>query len=140
MVGKPDESVGEIIVAILTLRKPDGTADLTLEFSNERSAAALRDNAKLLKPFLQDKLAHYKQPRDVVIVDSIPRNHMGKVRMNLFHRFVKQKIYCEHFILFPGEQEKSAEGYENSQIMQYIQHFLIQVEVLFMTTINIYLY
>ena len=80
MVGKPDEVVGEIIVAVLSLRKPDGSnANLTLEFSSEKTEAAKGNNAKLLKPFLQDKLAHYKQPREVVIVDSIPRNHMGKV-------------------------------------------------------------
>lgn len=34
-----------------------------------------------LQTYLQDKLAPYKQPREYVFVDAIPRNHMGKVRM-----------------------------------------------------------
>lgn len=32
-----------------------------------------------LQTYLQDKLAPYKQPREYVFVDAIPRNHMGKV-------------------------------------------------------------
>lgn len=83
VVGKPDEVVGEKIVAILSLRPLPGgnspNANLTLEFSTDKTAVAMEGNARLLKPFLQDKLAHYKQPKEVMLVDSIPRNHMGKV-------------------------------------------------------------
>ena len=32
-----------------------------------------------LQTYLQDKLAPYKQPREYVFVEAIPRNHMGKV-------------------------------------------------------------
>jgi len=33
----------------------------------------------VLNLYLKDKLARYKQPRKYLIVDEIPRNHMGKV-------------------------------------------------------------
>ena len=35
--------------------------------------------AEELKLFLKDKLAHYKIPKRVIVVDFLPRNHLGKV-------------------------------------------------------------
>ena len=34
---------------------------------------------KTLRNFLSDKIAFYKTPQDLFIVESIPRNHLGKV-------------------------------------------------------------
>ncbi|WP_333619695.1 long-chain-fatty-acid--CoA ligase [Dietzia sp.] len=62
VVGRKDEKWGETPVAVIA---PAGDgADITVEE---------------LREYLADKLARYKQPRDVVIVDQLPRNASGKV-------------------------------------------------------------
>ncbi len=63
VLGVPDDMLGERVIAILMLRDKKKWAD---------PPADLRD-------YLFDKLAKYKQPKEVKIVDTIPRNHMGKV-------------------------------------------------------------
>ncbi|MDN5758689.1 MAG: AMP-binding protein, partial [Tomitella sp.] len=62
VIGRADEKWGEVPVAVVAVQ--GGQADLT--------AAALSE-------WLDDKLAHYKHPRDVVVVDELPRNASGKV-------------------------------------------------------------
>ncbi|KAI8822216.1 AMP-dependent synthetase and ligase [Fimicolochytrium jonesii] len=62
VVGLPDEEWGQILAAMIVLR--DKTKEVTVED---------------VKHFLQDKLAHYKIPRRVVVVGELPRNAMGKV-------------------------------------------------------------
>jgi fatty-acyl-CoA synthase len=61
VIGLSDERWGEIVVAVVVLR-PD--AELTLED---------------LKSFAGQKLARYKLPRRLEIVDALPRNPAGKV-------------------------------------------------------------
>lgn len=63
VLGSPDEILGEKVVSVIVLRDKSKWSD---------------PNASL-REFLHDKLAKYKQPKEVLIVDSIPRNHMGKV-------------------------------------------------------------
>ncbi|MDQ3926142.1 MAG: acyl-CoA synthetase [Actinomycetota bacterium] len=60
VVGLPDEEFGEKVIAAVV---PDA-AELTEEE---------------VKGFFQDKLANYKKPRQVVFVDALPRNALGKV-------------------------------------------------------------
>jgi malonyl-CoA/methylmalonyl-CoA synthetase len=36
-----------------------------------------------LREFLAGQLARFKQPREIVIVDALPRNSMGKVQKNV---------------------------------------------------------
>lgn len=68
VVGKPDEYAGEIVVAIVMLNR-DCIEELTYE---------------ALRAFLNDRLANYKHPRVLHIVESIPRNHLGKVVHDIY--------------------------------------------------------
>lgn len=61
VVARPHEDFGESIVAVVTLN--EGAA-LTLE--------ALRE-------FCGERIAHYKLPHDLIIVEQIPRNASGKI-------------------------------------------------------------
>lgn len=61
VVGRPDPEWGEQVVAVVTTE-----ADTDLDL------AALRD-------FLADTLARYKVPRDLLVVDVLPRNPAGKL-------------------------------------------------------------
>ena len=62
VVGRADERWGEVPVAVVALRV--GAPDLALED---------------LRAFLHDRLASYKHPRAVVLLDRLPRNASGKV-------------------------------------------------------------
>lgn len=61
VVGVPDEQFGKRLAAFVVLR-PDADVD----------ESALRE-------FLKGKVSRFEQPRDINIVDSIPRNPAGKV-------------------------------------------------------------
>jgi len=62
VVGRPDPKWTEVPVAVVAL--DDEGSDLTVDE---------------LAAWLDDKLARYKHPKDVVIVDALPRNASGKV-------------------------------------------------------------
>jgi fatty-acyl-CoA synthase len=62
VVGRPDPQWGEVPV-VVAVRRDGATLD----------AAALR-------AFFTGKLARYKHPRDVLFVDVLPRNAMGKIQ------------------------------------------------------------
>ncbi|MET8876447.1 fatty-acid--CoA ligase FadD5 [Nocardia sp. NPDC004604] len=62
VVGRAHEKWGEVPVAVVALVDPD--AELTLDE---------------LTPFLNENLARYKHPKDLVIVPELPRNASGKV-------------------------------------------------------------
>ncbi|GAB2697709.1 fatty-acid--CoA ligase FadD5 [Nocardia thraciensis] len=62
VIGRAHEKWGEVPVAVVALLNPDDT--LTLED---------------LAPFLNENLARYKHPKDLVIVPELPRNASGKV-------------------------------------------------------------
>ena len=78
MVGKNDPTMGEKIVAIITIRDTEKLQDLFDIRMDENSAVS---NAKMMKSFLTDRLSYYKHPKEIFIVDFIPRNHMGKVNI-----------------------------------------------------------
>jgi len=59
--GRADDRWGEVPIAALALK--------------EGSELTLPD----LQDWLEDKLAHFKQPKDIVVVEALPRNAAGKV-------------------------------------------------------------
>ena len=73
VIGRKDDKWGEVPVAVLAQNEQEGTPDLTLEDLTE---------------WLRDKLAGFKLPKDLVIVDELPRNASGKV--------VKGTLRSEH--------------------------------------------
>ena len=74
VIGRPHEKWGEVPVAVVALSRADDP--LTLED---------------LDAFLTDRLARYKHPKAVEIVDALPRNPSGKVlKTELRERFSAQ--------------------------------------------------
>jgi acyl-CoA synthetase (AMP-forming)/AMP-acid ligase II len=61
VVGVPDEQFGRRLSAFIVLRSRSGLDE-----------QAIRD-------YLKGKVSRFEQPRDIRIVDSIPRNPAGKV-------------------------------------------------------------
>ena len=64
VVGRPDDCAGEIPVAFVALR--DGFVE-SQKLGDELSA------------FVADRLTHYKQPREVRFVESVPKTASGKI-------------------------------------------------------------
>ncbi|QLY32784.1 acyl-CoA synthetase [Nocardia huaxiensis] len=69
VVGAPDPDLGQRIIAFVVLR--DGAADSV---------------AQALITHVADELSAHKRPREIRIVDSLPRNAMGKVQKKLLLR------------------------------------------------------
>lgn len=67
VIGRVHEKWGEVPVAVAVLRSSLG--------ATSRQALALAD----LEQFLGDRLARYKHPKALEIVDALPRNPAGKV-------------------------------------------------------------
>ncbi|MBJ8338721.1 long-chain-fatty-acid--CoA ligase [Antrihabitans sp. YC3-6] len=61
VIGRSDEKWGEVPVAVVALAGADGVELADLE------------------PFLNERLARYKHPKDLIVVDELPRNASGKV-------------------------------------------------------------
>lgn len=62
VVARPDDKWGEVPVAIVAPDDPDAELGLAE-----------------LEPFLNEKLARYKHPKDLIVVSELPRNASGKV-------------------------------------------------------------
>jgi len=64
VVGRKDSSAGEIPVAFVVLRQGSVASEKTKE---------------ALCGFVADRLAHYKQPREILFVEAIPKTASGKI-------------------------------------------------------------
>ena len=71
IVGRPDDTWGEVPVACI-VPAPDA------------EAPTLQD----LRDFLDDKLARYKHPKDVLVLDALPRTGMGKIHKSALRETV----------------------------------------------------
>jgi fatty-acyl-CoA synthase len=71
VVGRPDDYWGEIVIAVVV---PEG---------------ANRDTAEILG-FCDGRIAHFETPREVIFVDQLPRNAMGKVEKGELREMVLQ--------------------------------------------------
>lgn len=65
VIGIPNADFGESVVAVVVAKSGQTVSE------------------EKLKGFLGEKLARFKQPRSIVLVDELPRNTMGKVQKNL---------------------------------------------------------
>ncbi len=72
VIGRPDEYWGEIVVAVVV---PSG---------EER-------NAEKIINFCEGRIAHFEMPREIIFVDELPRNAMGKVVKELLQASVLEK-------------------------------------------------
>lgn len=77
MVGVPSERMGEEVVAVV-VRNPDS------EISEEELLA-----------FCQERLAKYKTPRQVVFMDAMPRNGVGKILKKSLREQVAEQVEIE---------------------------------------------
>ena len=71
VVGRPDDYWGEVVIAVVV---PQG---------------ASRDAGKILS-FCDGRIANFETPREVVFVDSLPRNAMGKIEKEAVREMVLQ--------------------------------------------------
>lgn len=65
VMGLPDEDLGERVIAAVSLREAGGAS------------------TQELVRFCKERLAAYKCPKQVFLVDSLPRNAMGKLQKNV---------------------------------------------------------
>lgn len=72
VIGVPHPDLGEAVVGVVTPRK-----GATLD-------------AETLLAGIADRLARFKQPRRIVILDELPRNTMGKVQKNVLREAYKE--------------------------------------------------
>ncbi|MDG1859643.1 MAG: AMP-binding protein, partial [Emcibacteraceae bacterium] len=76
VIGVPHNDFGEGVTAIVII---DGTKNLSEEN---------------IMTVLNEKLAKFKQPKKIIIIDALPRNTMGKVQKNAL-RETYAEIYAE---------------------------------------------
>jgi len=72
--GIPDDDLGERVVAAVVIE-------------NNKNF-----NQSKTEVFVNDKLARYKQPKEYFVLDSLPRNSMGKVQKNELRKRFSKKI------------------------------------------------
>jgi len=77
VVGRADAQWGEVPVAVVVLR-----AGSTLDLA-------------ALQAFFAGKLARYKHPRDLVVIDALPRNALGKIRKDAVRGLVADRAAAD---------------------------------------------
>ena len=78
VVAAPHADFGEGVVAILVAQS-----------NNQIKNSQANIDIESIKATASDRLAKFKQPKEYVIVESLPRNSMGKVQKNVLREHVK---------------------------------------------------
>ena len=85
VIGVPDAARGEEVAAYIVLRGEEVVAFVVLcseaDGVPDINKANKTDDAR--RTWCRERLAPYKQPRDLVRIDVLPRNSSGKVRKAL---------------------------------------------------------
>ena len=71
IVGRPDDTWGEVVVAAIVAREGRAIAEVEI------------------RALLQDRIARYKHPREIVFLDALPRSALGKLRRDELRRIVR---------------------------------------------------
>ncbi|GAA4284994.1 fatty-acid--CoA ligase FadD5 [Brevibacterium daeguense] len=74
IVGRPDEKWGEVPVACIVPKDPTSPPDL-----------------QSVRAYLKDRLASYKHPKDVRIVEAFPRSGIGKIQKTVLRDVVESR-------------------------------------------------
>jgi len=73
VVGRPDDYWGEVVVAVVVAKEPG-------------------PDAEDIRNFCEGRIAHFEIPREVLFVDQLPRNAMGKIVKEAVREMVLQKM------------------------------------------------
>lgn len=76
VVGKPDETRGEIVTAFVTVTEDAAAADS----GGEQADADYSDLIEDVTDFAKAEMAPYKYPREIEVLDSIPKDEVGKIQ------------------------------------------------------------
>jgi fatty-acyl-CoA synthase len=71
IVGRPDDTWGEVVVAAIVLREGRAIAEAEV------------------RALLHGRIARYKHPREIVFLDALPRSALGKLRRDELRRMVR---------------------------------------------------
>ena len=96
VIGVADERLGEEVKAVISLRKKFGQK---LQCSELESSAGDNSIVQAVKTYCKEKLAAYKWPRIVEIIEELPKGSTGKISKKLLHRNAMQdplQPNCKH--------------------------------------------
>ena len=74
VIGRPDERWGEIVVAVVVPK------------------ADHRVSSEQVMKLLEGRIARYKHPKEVIVVDALPKTALGKIRKEDVRRMVAQTV------------------------------------------------
>ncbi|HLZ10932.1 MAG TPA: long-chain fatty acid--CoA ligase, partial [Chloroflexota bacterium] len=75
VLGLADDDLGERVIAVVVFRP-----NVTVPTSDE------------LVALCREQLASYKKPRQVFVVDRLPRNALGKIQKHLVSEMIKDQV------------------------------------------------
>ncbi len=85
-----DQTPGVMESAVIGVAHPDfGEGVLAIIVKKENPEV----NKSIIYELLNKKLAKYKRPKEIIFVDDLPRNSMGKVQKNIL-----RQNYSDHFV------------------------------------------